>query len=77
HAGDGLISVDSPVIAPYTLGEFFALWNVSLDGALVYANGSPVSEPKNMVFEQHQEIVVMFGKPPAKIPGDYSGKWPF
>lgn len=68
HDSSGVVHVESPVRKNFTLGEFFKEWGVSLDGAMVYFDGkAPGIAPADVVLEDHDEIVVVFGPPPARI----------
>jgi hypothetical protein len=63
HGTDGVIHIESPQRRDYTLGQFFTEWGVPLTGAKVWANGSPVADPDNLVLVDQQQIVVAFGEP--------------
>jgi len=39
-----------------------------------YVNGKPITDPENLLLRSHQEIVGVYGKPPAKIPKTYAFK---
>lgn len=67
HA-DGRIFVESPEHKDFTLGQFFAIWGVPLDGAAVYVNGTVVSAPATLVLTEGQHLAVVYGTPPASIP---------
>jgi hypothetical protein len=87
HDASGVIHWESPVPKTYTLGDFFDVWglyftdrcigNLCNSGAKtlkVFVNGRAVSDPVNLVFRQHQEIVVTYGTPqelPSPIPSTY------
>jgi hypothetical protein len=79
HGTDGFIHVEAPQIYPYTLGQFFGVWGLNLSnkciGGLcskplgVWVNGHPfTADPTRLILQNHQEIVVAYGTPPAKIP---------
>jgi hypothetical protein len=71
----GIIHVESPTQASFTLGQFFAVWGVPLSatciGSLcergakklhVWVNGRRVTaDPTRIVLAEHQEIVVAYG----------------
>jgi hypothetical protein len=82
HTPDGIIHVESPKNVDFTLGQFFAEWAVFLNSRCVgaycngvkwYVNGvQQVGNPENLVLKNHQEIVVVVGKPPKKIPKTFA-----
>jgi hypothetical protein len=77
HDATGIMHVESPTAASFSLGQFFAVWGVRLDatclGSLcaagdkrlsVWVNGKPVAaDPTRIVLAEHQEIVLAFGTP--------------
>jgi hypothetical protein len=85
HEGEaGTIHVESPDQRDFTLGEFFAVWGVKLTKNCIgmycgttakpvkwYVNGKPIADPENLLLRSHQEIVGVYGKPPAKIPKSF------
>ncbi|HEY9722064.1 MAG TPA: hypothetical protein V6D47_08620 [Oscillatoriaceae cyanobacterium] len=76
HTPDGILHIESPTSAQITLGQFFTEWNVPLTGATAYVAGKQVADPASVVLVDHQEIAVVYGTPPAKIPSAYYGVWP-
>ena len=87
HDTDGVIHLESPNAVAYSLGQFFGVWGVRLAsncvGGLcsppnplaVYVNGKkigPADDPVKLVLQQHDEIAIVYGKPPAKIPSSYA-----
>jgi hypothetical protein len=87
HDDTGIIHVESPVNRRFSLGEFFGVWGVRLDkscisdlcdnttgnGVKMWVNGKRyVGNPANLELKSHQEIALVFGKPPAKIPQKYA-----
>ncbi|MDT4939499.1 MAG: hypothetical protein QOG80_3170 [Pseudonocardiales bacterium] len=73
HAQDGVIHVESPTTASYTLGQFFAIWNQPLTanqvgpdtGALtVYVNGVRYTgNPSAIPLQSHEDIQLDIGTP--------------
>lgn len=75
HDTTGVIHVESPFKATYTLGEFFDAWGVrftseciggycadSSNTLTVYLNGTPYTgDLRTLGLEAHQEIVVVYG----------------
>ncbi|MEV4539261.1 hypothetical protein AB0J82_36360 [Asanoa sp. NPDC049518] len=75
HDTTGVIHVESPVKAEFSLGQFFTEWDVSLaadhigslhtgDGKTVaaYVNGKPVTgDPAAIVLHAHDEIALVYG----------------
>jgi hypothetical protein len=78
HDDTGVIHVESPVVRDFTLGQFFAEWQQPLTAnpagpTSVYLDGKPYSGyPAALVLRAHQEIAVVYGTAPARIPLDYS-----
>lgn len=86
HDESGVIHVEASAARRYTLGQFFDVWGVRLGGGCLgsrcgglrlFANGQEVAgDPRALVLEQHQQIVVAVAKvgevtlPP---PYDFSG----
>ena len=56
----GLIKLGSVVNRNYTLGEFFQIWGLDLDGKTVKAtvDGKPVPDFKNIVLRDKENIVL-------------------
>ena len=79
HDDSGVIHIESPVKRQFSLGEFFTEWGVSLsannigglrttDGKTVrvYVNGQPrTGDPAAILFNQHDEIALIYGTPQA------------
>jgi hypothetical protein len=75
HDPSGVIHVESPTQAEFTLGQFFSEWQVKLtadqlgglraDGTnllKVYVNGKPYTgSPGSVVLHPHDEIAVVYG----------------
>ena len=80
HGTDGVIHVESPKAAEFTLGQLFKQWQVEVTsecieshcgGVTAYVNGKPVADPNAVVLKGRQEIAVVVGKKPKKIPSSY------
>ena len=87
HEGEeGTIHVESPDQRDFTLGEFFAVWGVKLTKNCIgmycatsakpvkwWVNGKPLTKvsPEDLLLRSHQEIVGVYGKPPATIPKSF------
>jgi hypothetical protein len=80
HAQDGIIHVEAPTEAVYTLGQFFSIWRQPLNrhqvgpvqGAVTaYVNGKPYSgDPARITLTSHEDIQLDLGTPsvaPDKI----------
>ena len=79
HDPTGIIHIESPVNATFTLGQFFTEWQVPLTGTCVkdlcaasdktwhfYLNGVPYTgDPTTIVLKAHQEIAAVYGSLPA------------
>lgn len=71
HADSGVLHIENTVPHDFTLGQFFALWNVPLAGATAYVDGARQPDPSSVVLRNLQEIAVVFGAPPATIPSAF------
>jgi hypothetical protein len=82
HDTRGVIHVESPKENDhFTLGQFVAEWGVFLnarcigaycDGLKWYLNGKlQTGNPQKYVLQPHDEVAIVVGKPPAKIPSSY------
>ena len=89
HDATGVIHLESTRAQAFSLGQFFGVWGVYLakncvgglcspPGAFTaYVNGKQVpanADLDRLVLEQHDEITLVYGTPPAKIPSSYN--WP-
>jgi hypothetical protein len=84
HDASGIMHVESPVAKNFDLGQFFGVWGVRLNTDCVggycrevtpwtmYVNGQAYQgDPAALVLKEHQEIVIVVGTPPKKIPSTY------
>jgi hypothetical protein len=82
HDTRGVIHVESPETNDsFTVGQLVAEWGVFLNGRCMgaycngltwYVNGKrQVGNPQNYVMRSHDEIAIVVGNPPAKIPSSY------
>jgi hypothetical protein len=82
HDTRGVIHVESPKSNDhFTLGQFVAEWGVFLNGRCIgsYCNGLKwylngklhTGNPQRYKLQSHDEIAIVVGKPPAKIPSSY------
>jgi hypothetical protein len=82
HDRRGVIHVESPKSNDhFTLGQFVAEWGVFLNGRCIgsycnglkwYLNGKlQTGNPQRYTLQSHDEIAIVVGKPPAKIPSSY------
>ena len=90
HDTSGVVHIESPVKADFTLGQFMTEWNVPISkdaiGTLkvgdgkelhVYVNGKEqTGDPAKIKLGAHDEIAVVYGAPADKVqvPSTYS--WP-
>lgn len=86
HSESGLLHIETnDGGATYTLGNLFGLWGVRLTGDCVggycrpvydirvFVNGQAVTEtPPSVAIRPSEEIVLVVGAPPAKVPSVYS-----
>ncbi|MGH7706878.1 MAG: hypothetical protein ACREM6_02940 [Vulcanimicrobiaceae bacterium] len=79
HDASGIIHIESPLTtAPYTLGQFFAIWGEQLTSGNVagnrssihvFVNGQPYDgNPDAIPLTAHQEITLEVGKPLVNPP---------
>jgi len=84
HQPNGIVHVESPAKQDYKLGGFFAVWGVRLDAGCVGGYCAPDAKigvfvkgkrydgnPADIVFEDHAEVAIVIGTPPAQIPATY------
>jgi hypothetical protein len=81
HDTRGIIHIEAQKARQFVLGQFFAEWGVYLDSRCIgaYCNGlkwyvdgkQQTGNPADLVLKPHQEIAIVVGKPPAKIPSSY------
>jgi len=78
HTPDGVIHIESPQERGFTLGQFFAIWQSTSTGLppneepIIYVNGQVVTTNlKDTPLHAHDEIVLVYGSPPANIPAFY------
>ena len=82
HDTRGVIHVESPKDNDsFTVGQFVAEWGVFLNRSCVggycnglkwYLNGKlQTGNPQTHTMKSHDEIAIVVGKPPAKIPSSY------
>lgn len=90
HDTSGVVHIESPVKADFTLGEFMTEWNVPISkdalGPLktgggkelhVFVNGKEQSgDPAALKLAAHEEIAVVYGSPDAKVQVPSSYNWP-
>jgi hypothetical protein len=85
HADNGMIHIESPVKRTFTLGNFFDIWGQPLSWSTaagahgkrlsIWVNGKPWSgkDPRSIVLQDHETIVIQNGPPFAKPkPADFS-----
>ena len=87
HDDSGIIHIESPVTRNFTLGQFFDIWNKKFSNTQifdntvnakntmsVYVNGNKVNvnaDYRNVKLDEHDEIAIVYGKPPINIPSKY------
>jgi len=82
HDTRGVIHIESPKENDhFSLGQFVAEWGVFLNGRCIgaycdglkwYLNGKlQTGNPQAYVLQSHDEVAIVVGKPPAKIPSSY------
>jgi hypothetical protein len=90
HTPDGVIHIESPVKADFTLGQFMTEWNVALSadqlGGLkagggkelrAYVNGKQIKgDPAAIVLRAHDEIALVYGPAAQQVKVPKSFNWP-
>jgi hypothetical protein len=82
HDTRGVIHIESPKSHDhFGVGQFLAEWGVFLNGRCIgpycnglkwYVNGKrQTGNPQRYVLQPHDEVAIVVGKPPAKIPSKY------
>jgi hypothetical protein len=82
HDTRGVIHVESPKENDeFSLGQFVAEWGLFLDSRCIgaycdglkwYVDGKrQTGNPEGLILKPHQEIAIVVGKPPKKIPASY------
>jgi hypothetical protein len=91
HDTRGVIHVEAPSVKDYTLGQFVGIWGVRFTPKCIggycttaskpfktYLNGELYDgDPTRLVLHAHDEIALVYGKPPKTIPKSfqfYSGE---
>lgn len=86
---EGTIHMEADQEYEFTLGQFMNVWGVEFSkdqiGSLkaqgsdkqlqVYVNGQPVTDPVNLVMQEHDNIVIGYGKPDS-FPHEPKFEWP-
>jgi len=85
HFVNGVIHIEAPAKSQFTLGEFFREWGVRLDASCVggycrpaasvavFVDGKRTSgDPANVLLGDHDEIAIIIGTPPDRIPAKYA-----
>ncbi len=90
HDGTAIVHVESPVVQPFYLGQFFDIWGVRLtascvggycadatDTLAVYVNGAQYyGDPRSIELQSHQEIAIVYGSP-AEAPKQIPSSYNF
>jgi hypothetical protein len=87
HDEKGIIHIESPIKRDFTLGQFFDIWSKKLNNSSsdfanifggkstpdVYVNGQKVTgvNYREIKLHAHDEIALVYGKPPDTIPSSY------
>jgi hypothetical protein len=81
HDDSGVVHIEAQKARDFTLGQLMAEWGVFLNSQCVggycggvkwYVDGKPqTGNPQDLVFKPHQEIALVVGTPPEKIPSSY------
>jgi hypothetical protein len=85
---EGTIHMEADQEYEFTLGQFMNVWGVKFSkdqlGSLkpkgdqklqVFVNGKPVSDPVNLIMQEHDNIVIGYGKPDS-FPHEPKFSWP-
>jgi hypothetical protein len=84
HDPSGIVHVESPTKRTFDLAQFMGAWGVRFNDSCiggyckeltpwrVYLNGNLYAgDPRALQLKEHQEIAIVIGTPPAKIPSSY------
>ena len=81
HDTRGVLHIESPSNSTFTLGQFFGEWDVKLTKNCVgtscgkvsyYIDGKKaVGNPADVILKAHQEIALVRGPKPARIPSSF------
>ncbi len=84
HDSSGIMHVESPKKASFSLGQFFGTWGVRLTKDCIggycrpktpwrlYVDGVEYTgDPSVLVLKKHQELTFVIGKAPKKFPSSY------
>jgi len=87
HDESGIVHIEAPIQRDFTLGQFFDIWGKKLSNDQifnyvssannplnVYINGTKVPDGTNyrdIKLNAHDEIAIVYGTPPSKIPSSY------
>ena len=87
HDDSGVIHIESPVTRNFTLGQFFDIWKKRFSNVqifdntanatnimAVYVNGNKINgeaDYRNINMQEHDQIAIVFGRPPSKILSTY------
>lgn len=81
HDPSGVIHVESPTQEEFTLGQFFGVWGVRFTptavggyrGYRLYVDGKRYGgNPVRLTLREQQEIALVVGRAPVKVPASYS-----
>lgn len=64
HLPTGVVHVETPNDMNITIGHFFTLWNVPLEGARVMVDDVEVTDPGQYKIEDQDLITVYYGRMP-------------
>ncbi|MFN8035549.1 MAG: hypothetical protein U0V73_06415 [Acidimicrobiia bacterium] len=86
HDASGVVHIEAPREARFTLGQFLTEWGVRADGRClggycppgkpitVYVDGKPYTgDLREIDLVDRREIAIVIGTPPAKIPDRFGG----
>ena len=84
HDDTGVIHIESPEDRNFAIGEFFDIWGETFSNNQifdnnnntlnVYVNGKKVdskTDYRRIPLVEHDEIAIIYGKPPDSIPSSY------
>lgn len=89
HDTTGVVHIESPVDATFTLGQLFTEWDVKLTADTIggltadsaktlrwWVNGQPQSgNPADLTFEAHQILVLAYGSPDEDVEVPTTYEW--
>ena len=88
HDDSGIVHIESPVTRNFTLGQFFDIWKKEFSNVQIFDNVANATNPlsiyvngnkingdtnyRNINLNEHDQIAIVFGTAPSRIPSTYA-----